>query len=122
MPPVLSRSSGQIAELGFLVILWGVSIAAVYWDLKRRLLTRSQARLWLAMVGLLPGVGLLVYLLSRLIGRAFPLPADLQSPATGKRRVTQLQRAPLASAVRTGTILAADLVKETIAERPAPPQ
>jgi hypothetical protein len=119
MPLVLSRSSNPVAELGLLVVLWVVSVAVVYWDLRRRWLTRSQTRLWLALVGLLPGVGLAIYLVSRLFGWLFPLSANGQPPATAKHRVTQFQRAPAAGAVRTGTILGADLVKETIAERPA---
>jgi len=119
MPLVLSRSSIPVVELGLLVVLWVVSVAIVYWDLRRRLLTRSQTRLWLALVGLLPGIGLAIYLFARLLGWLFPLSSSGQPQATAKRRVTQLQRAPAAGAARTGTILAADLVKETIAERPA---
>ncbi len=101
-----------------MVVLWGVSIGAVYWDLKRRFLPRQQMLAWLAIVGLLPGVGLAVYLLSRLIGWAFPLPANGAPPGTAKNRVTQLKRAP-AGAFRTGTIAASDLVKETITDRRA---
>lgn len=114
MPQAFSGSSGQIAEFGLLVVLWGLSIGAVYWDLKRRFLPRGQKLAWLAIVGLLPGAGLAVYLLSRLIGWAFPLP----SSRTTTRRVTELKRMPEA-AVRTGTIAAADVVKETIADRRA---
>jgi hypothetical protein len=120
MPADLSRSSGQIAQLGLLVVLWGVSTAAVYWDLKRRFLPRRPMLAWLAIVGLLPGAGLAIYLLSRFIGWAFPLSPGGPPPGIAKHRVTQLMRAP-ANAVRTGTIAAADLVKETIADRPAAP-
>jgi hypothetical protein len=116
MPPALSRSSGQIAELGLLVVLWGLSIGAVNWDLKRQFLPRSQKLAWLAIVGLVPGLGLAVYMLSRLIGRAFPLPATGAPPGTAKKRVTQLKRAP-EGAFRTGTIAAAELVQETISDR-----
>jgi hypothetical protein len=112
LPPELSKSSSLIAEIGLLVVLWGLSIGAVYWDLKRQSLPRGEKLAWLALVSLVPGVGLAAYLLSRLFSRAFPLP-----PAgTAKRRVTELRRAP-EGAVRTGTIVAAELVQETIADR-----
>jgi hypothetical protein len=116
VPPELSKSSGLIAELGLLVVLWGLSIAAVYWDLKRRFLPRGESLAWLALVGLVPGLGLAAYLLSRLFGRAFPLPPAGAPAGTAKKRVTQLRRAP-EGAVRTGTIVAAELVQETIADR-----
>ncbi len=96
------------------VLLWGVTIGAVYWDLKRRGLPRREARAWLALAVLLPGVGLVAYLMGRLLGLAFPLPTD--TPLAGQpNRVTRLKEAP-AAAPRTGTIVAAELVKPTIAQ------
>src|SRR5262249_9525576 len=37
-----ATSTGQTAELGLLVVLWGLSIALVYWDLRRRFLPRAE--------------------------------------------------------------------------------
>ena len=96
------------------VLLWGVTVGAVYWDLKRRGLPRREARAWLALAVLLPGVGLVAYLMARLLGLAFPLPTD--TPLAGQpNRFTRLKEAP-AAAPRTGTIVAAELVKPTIAQ------
>jgi Inner membrane component of T3SS, cytoplasmic domain len=118
MPLALAASSGQIVKYSLLVVVWGLSIAAVYWDLNRQGCPRRQMLGWLALVTLLPGLGLAVYLLSRLFNQVFPLTLGGAPAGTPKHRVTQLRAAP-AGAVRTGTILAADLVKETIADRQA---
>ena len=122
MPLVLSQSSassGQIVQYSLLLVLWGLSIALAYWDLKRQMLPRAERLAWLAAVALLPGLGLAAYLLFRLFGRAFPLGAGGAHGAAGKRRVTELRQAPAGAPGRTGTILAADLVQETIADRRA---
>jgi hypothetical protein len=116
MSPQLSRSIVLIAQIGLLVVLWGLSIGAANWDLKRRGLPRGETLAWLVLVALLPGFGLAAYLLSSLFGRAFPLPPAGAPPATAKRRVTQLRQAPV-GASRTGTIAAVELIQETISDR-----
>jgi hypothetical protein len=119
MPPELSKNGGLIAGLCLAALLWGLSIGAVYWDLKRRYLSSAEELAWLALVALLPGLGLLAYLFSRLLGRAFPLSAGGR-PAGGGRRATLLKQLPEA-APRTGTIAASDLVTSTVLNRPAVP-
>jgi S-DNA-T family DNA segregation ATPase FtsK/SpoIIIE len=116
MPPELSRASGLLAELGLLVALWGFSVGMAYWDLKGQSLPRGEKVAWLALVALLPGLGLAAYLLSRLFGRAFPLAPNGAPLGPAKRRVTQLRPAP-GGVPRTGTIVAAALVQETISDR-----
>ncbi|HUS17612.1 MAG TPA: FHA domain-containing protein [Chloroflexia bacterium] len=102
-------------------LLWAASVAAVYGDLRRRWLPRSEQIAWLALAALVPGLGFLAYLLFRALGRAFPLPS--KAPAErSKKRVTLLRPVPEA-APRTGTIAASDLIRETVVERPvAPPR
>jgi Inner membrane component of T3SS, cytoplasmic domain len=117
MPLALAASSGQIVKYSLLVVLWGLSVAAAYWDLKRQFLPRAEMLAWLAVVALLPGLGLAAYLLFRLFSRAFPLASTGALSGTAKRRVTQLRQAPAGAPGRTGTILAADLVQETVADR-----
>jgi len=119
MPPELSNNGGLIAGLCLVVLLWGLSISAVYWDLKRRNLSGAEELAWLALVALLPGLGLLAYLFSRLLGRAFPA-APGGWPGGGGRRATLLKQLPEA-APRTGTIAASDLVTSTVLNRPAVP-
>jgi hypothetical protein len=99
------------------VCLWGTSIGATYWDLNRRALPRREAQAWLALVSLVPILGMLAYLLSRLMDRAFPVAMGVAPAGAARRRVTRLKRPPEA-APRTGTIAAADLVNETIAALP----
>jgi len=120
MPPELSKSGGLIAGLCVAALLWGLSIGAVYWDLKRRYLSSAEELAWLALVALLPGLGLLAYLFSRLLGQAFPLSTAGGQPARGGRRATLLRQLPEA-APRTGTIAASDLVTSTVLNRPAVP-
>ena len=115
MPLAVAASSGQIVKVGLLVVLWGLSIAAAYWDLKRHVSPPAEMLAWLAVVALLPGLGLVAYLLYRFFGWAFPLGPGGGRPA--RRRVTELRQAPAGAPGRTGTILAADLVQETVADR-----
>ena len=117
MPPELSRASGLIGSLCLSVLLWGLSIGVVYWDLKRRALPRAQEIAWLALAALLPGLGLLAYLFSKLLNKGFPVPYTGAFPDSSKRRATLLKQAPSA-APRTGTISASDLVKDTVYKRP----
>ena len=98
---VSSASSGQIIQYSLLVLLWGLSIAFAYWDLKRQLLPQTEVLAWLAAVALLPGVGLVAYLLFRLFGRAFPLGAGGVPGGAGKRRMTQLRQSPAYSCTKT---------------------
>lgn len=106
--------------------LWGLSIAGVFWDLKRRALPQREEMAWLALVGLMPGWGLLGYLLARLLALVFAPPADgpandgLPVDATSngaapgaQKRVTRLKPMP-AAPPKTGTIPAADLLKQTV--------
>jgi hypothetical protein len=118
MPEVFS--AGNLTPgLCLFGLLWLGSIAAVYVDLRRRGLPRPEQIAWLALTAIIPGLGLLAYLLFKALGRAFPLPAEFASGGAAKRRVTMLRPAPQA-APRTGTIAASDLVRDTVAERPAP--
>ncbi len=108
-------SLGLVIELCLLFVLWGLSLAATYWDLERHHNPRGETLAWLVLVAVLPGLGLAAYLLSRLFASTFPLP-----PTAGLgravRRVTQLRPQP-ARLGRTGTIAATDLVQPTIADR-----
>jgi len=113
-PPV---TNGQIVQYGLLVALWALSIAIAYWDLKRQILPSAEVLAWLAVVALVPGLGLLAYLLFRLMGHAFPLASSGTPGGRAKRRVTQLRQAPAGAPGRTGTVLAADMVQETVADR-----
>jgi hypothetical protein len=79
-------------------------------------LPRGEKLAWLALVILVPDLGFLAYLLSRLFGRLFPVASAGGPPGAVRRRVTQLRPEP-AGAARTGTIAAADLVQATIADR-----
>lgn len=94
---------------------WGVSTGAVYWDLRRRRKPDSELAAWLALVALIPGVGLLAYLTWLLLGTFLtPREAD-PHPAGRKKRVTAVQR-PEGLPPRKTTIPAADLLRETIPE------
>ncbi len=119
MLEALNQISRPIIWLVVLLLFWGAPLAAVYWDLQRRRRPRSEMIRWLALVALLPGAGALAYLLVRALNQFFPLPAA--SDATGGPRRFTLLRPPPAAAPRTGTIMAADLAKDTQLERrPAP--
>lgn len=110
MPPSLASPFRLFLALGLCVLLWIASIAAVYWDLQRRRRPRNEMVGWLALAALVPGVGLLAYLLTRVLQHFFPLAGG----AAGVRRFTVLRPPP---APRTGTIAASELVKETLFDR-----
>ena len=114
MPPSLTSPLRLLLGLGLCVLLWGASLAAVHWDLQRRRRPRAEMVGWLALTALLPGVGLLAYLLTRALNHFFPLADGSAGP--GVRRLTLL-RPPPAPAPRTGTIAASELVKETLFDR-----
>jgi FHA domain-containing protein len=117
----LFKTGGLAPGLCLFSLIWAGSLAAVYWDLRqRRGLPRAEQIAWLALAAIVPGLGLLAYLLFKVLGRAFPLPDSYISAGASKRRVTLLRPVPEAAA-RTGTIAAADLVRETVAERPTVP-
>jgi hypothetical protein len=123
MPESLMRTTGLLVGLCVCVLLWGASIAGAYWDLKRRRLPTPEVAAWLALVALLPGVGLLAYLFARALNRWLPLPPAAAGPGALRKRFTLLRPTP-AAAPRTGTIAASELVKATLLERrhvqPAP--
>jgi hypothetical protein len=119
MPEMFSAGS-LTPGLCLFSLIWLGSIAAVFVDLRRRRLPPPDRIAWLALTAIVPGVGLLAYLLFKALGLAFPLPSDPAYPGNAKKRVTLLRPAP-AAAPRTGTIAASDLVRETVLERPAPP-
>jgi hypothetical protein len=112
-------AGGLTPGLCLFSLIWLASIAAVYVDLRHRQLPRPEQIAWLALTAIVPGLGLLAYLLFKALGLAFPLPSD-SAAGTVKRRVTMLRPAP-AAAPRTGTIAASDLVRETVLERPVAP-
>jgi pSer/pThr/pTyr-binding forkhead associated (FHA) protein len=123
MPGELFSAGGLTPGLCLFGLLWAGSIAAVYWDLRRRRsLPVTEQTAWVALAALLPGLGMLAYLLFKALGLAFPLPSNSSSGPDGvrKRRVTLLRPVPEA-APRTGTIAASDLVRETVVERPPVP-
>lgn len=99
---------------------WGVSSGVVYWDLHRAGKPAGEVAAWMALVALIPGVGLLAYLTWRLLG-AYLTPHDLAARPGGlKKRVTAVQR-PDGLPRRKTTIPAAELLRPTIPElEPAP--
>src|SRR5215831_16441680 len=99
---------GLVIELCLLFVLWGLSLAATYWDLERHGRSRAETLAWLVLVAVLPGLGLAAYLLSRLFASTFPLSPNAGLGSAGRRRVTQLRPQP-ARLARTGTIAATDL-------------
>ncbi len=114
MPPFPASPLRLLLGLGLCVLLWGASLAVVYWDIQRRRRPRAELVGWLALAALVPGVGLLAYLLTRALNHFFPLVDGSAGP--GARRFTLL-RPPPAPAPRTGTIAASELVKETLFDR-----
>ena len=116
MPAALTAPGGQTVLRLLPVIAWGLSILATYWDLRRQYLPRGEKLAWLALVALVPGVGLAAYLLFRLFNWAFPPPPGYAGRrGAAIRRVTQLRPDP--AGARTGTIAATDLVQPTLADR-----
>jgi hypothetical protein len=116
MPFLRSLTLSWGLELCLLLLLWGLSIAVAYRDLERHRRPRGETLAWLALVALLPGLGLAAYLLSRLFDRSFPLPATDALGRAGRRRVTQLRPEP-AGPERSGTVAAAALIEPTLADR-----
>jgi hypothetical protein len=119
MPETFSAGS-LTPGLCLFSLLWLGSIAAVYLDLRRRRLPQTEQIAWVALAAIVPGLGLLAYLLFKAFGRAFPLSSGNGPAEPAKRRVTMLRPVPQATP-RTGTIAASDLVRETVLERPAVP-
>ncbi|HUF38587.1 MAG TPA: FHA domain-containing protein [Anaerolineales bacterium] len=98
-----------------LCAFWIVSTGAVYWDLRRSRTPNAELAAWIALVALIPGVGLLAYLTWRLLG-TFLTPRDpARRPAAWKKRFTAVQR-PEGLPARKSTIPAADLLRETMPE------
>ncbi len=93
------------------LLLWAVSLAGTFVDLRRRGVQQSEQVAWLALVALLPGLGLAAYLLSRLLSFVFAPPPNAGARA-GEKRVTLLKKTA-APEPRTGTIPAADLLRQT---------
>jgi hypothetical protein len=94
---------------------WGVSTGAVYWDLRRTRKPDGELAAWLALVALIPGVGLLAYLTWRLLGAFLTPPENGSNPPGLKKRVTAVQR-PEGLPPRKTTIPAAELMRATIPE------
>lgn len=99
---------------GFCVI-WGASTGAVYWDLRRARTPDGELAAWMALVALIPGVGLLAYLTWRLLGTFLTPRASADTRAAMKKRVTAAQR-PAGLPARKPTIAAADLLRATLPE------
>jgi len=97
------------------LLLWVVSIIGSYIDLRRRNLPTTEQMAWIALVACLPGLGFAAYLFARLLALFFTPPQTTVQPAT-KKRVTFLKRIDEPE-VRTGTILAVELVRPTVPDQ-----
>jgi hypothetical protein len=100
-----------ITGIALLVTLvWGATIAIVFWDTGRRGIGSGKQLLWLALVALLPGVGFAAYLIARLLLHKQSRREGTQPfPA---RRATAAKRPPEAR-VYMPTVAGVDLIKQT---------
>jgi hypothetical protein len=97
-------------------ILWGASTGAVYWDLRRSRTIGGELAAWIALVALIPGVGLLAYVTWRLLG-TFLTPQDpAHKPSALRKRITSVLR-PGGLPARKFTIPAAELLRTTLPEK-----
>jgi hypothetical protein len=116
MPENLSDALLALAIGAGFCVVWGVSTGAAYWDLRRTRASQVELVAWIALVALLPVVGLLAYLTWRLLGKFLThRPHALQPHALPRKRVTAVQR-PDDLQPRKMTIPAADLLRETLPE------
>lgn len=95
------------------ILLWGLSIAVVYWDVDRRQLPGREQLAWIGLTILLPMIGIFAYLFTRMLD-VFLSPRPQGDPARAQR-VTALKRMD-GYEERLPTVAAAELSRETIAE------
>lgn len=95
-----------------LLLLWAASIGFTFWDASRRKLPTGELIAWIALAALMPLIGAVAYLFSRLLSRLFSPGSPGSTPS--RKRFTLFKRAPLPEA-RTGTLVAADLLQDTYA-------
>ena len=109
-----------VAGIALLVtLIWGATIAFVYWDTTRRPGAESHQLLWMILAALLPLVGFIAFLISRLLARSQARKSGTQ-PYSGVRR-TAYKRPP-GSPVHMPTVAGLDLIKPTApAAQPAQP-
>lgn len=92
-------------------LVWGVSLAGAFLDVRRRGLPTTEQIAWLALVGFLPGLGLVAYLFARVLEKYFSPPA---APVE-KKWETELYRVKEPD-IRSGTIPALELISATVPE------
>ena len=91
MPEQFSNLLIVTGVLCLLILFWVLSIVLVYWDASRRQVGGAELAAWVALVALLPLVGLLAYMFYRVLG-IFISPS--RRPERRKRpRETMLQPA-----------------------------
>jgi hypothetical protein len=95
-----------------LLLLWAGSIGFTFWDASRRKLPTSELIAWVALAALMPLIGALAYLFSRLLSVLFSPGIPGSTPS--RKRFTLLKRVSQPEA-RTGTLVAADLLQDTYA-------
>ena len=95
------------------LLLWLGTVGIAYWDTSRRELGRAEQIAWLALVGVVPGIGFLAYLFSRLLGAALS-PRQPRRPRKPVRET--MVKPPAEIPDHLGTIPAVDLVKKTRVE------
>jgi hypothetical protein len=95
-----------------LTILWAASIAFVFWDNHRRGAAGIIAYFWLALAALLPFIGFVIYVIFRIFSYLGSL--MIAGSAQGSIRETGLKQ-PQAKASPMATLVASNLIKETVA-------
>src|SRR5512139_2310492 len=96
----------QIAGSAILVtFLWAAAVAYTYWDASHRRLPPNRVLLWLLIVALLPLVGFVAYIVSKVAGGVREVKED--HGALAGRRETPLKR-PAIQLSPTSTLLASE--------------
>lgn len=91
-------------------LFWGFTIAFVFWDVNRRQIPAREQVAWLALTLVIPFVGFVAYLFTRLLNRFLSPPAQAEQ-ANGKR-FTAIKR-PEGLDERLPTLAAVELSRET---------
>lgn len=92
------------------ILLWGFSIAFVFWDVNRRQMPAREQVAWLALTIIIPFVGFVAYLFTRLLN-SFLSPRPQTEHASSKR-FTAIKR-PEGLDERLPTLAAMELNRET---------
>lgn len=109
-----------ISGVGLLcALLWGFSIAFVFWDVNRRQTPGREQFAWLALTLVIPFVGFVAYLFTRLLNR-FLSPSPQREQVKSKR-FTAVKR-PEGLDERLPTLAAIELNRETHLELKAAEQ